>query len=164
MRRGCESWDCSMWSRERSGDVLSMCTNTWREVVKIKPGSFQRCPVTGPEAKKTNRNIAGSLQTSGNIFSQWRWLSAGTGCPGLLWSLHPWKCSKVMWTRSFAAGSRWSCLSMWFSKMNSRDRFQLWPFCYAVPRPNYFITYMYGWYNRNSDGGLWLLPADWNLV
>ena len=27
--------------------------------------------------------------TSGKTFSLWEWLSAGTGCPGRLWSRHP---------------------------------------------------------------------------
>jgi len=35
----------------------------------MKPGSFQQCPVTGPEATGTNWNTGGAIWTSGNTFT-----------------------------------------------------------------------------------------------
>lgn len=48
-------------------------------VKRREPGSFQWCPVTGQEAKCTNRNTKGSFSTSGDTFLLWGWLSAGRG-------------------------------------------------------------------------------------
>jgi len=36
------------------------------DIKKMEPGSFQLCPVTGPEAMHTNGNTVGSLWPSGN--------------------------------------------------------------------------------------------------
>ena len=44
-------------------------------------------------------------------FFHWGWRSIGTGCPETLWSLHPWRYSKAVWTWSWVTGCRWSCLS-----------------------------------------------------
>ena len=82
--------------------------------MRTEPGSFQWCPVTWPEAMGTNWNTGGSLWTSGNTFSLWGWWSTGTGCPGRLWSLHPWRYSKAIWTWSWAMRSGHPCLSRGF--------------------------------------------------
>lgn len=37
----------------------------------------------------SNRSTWGAIRTSGNTFSWWVW--SLTGCPGRLWSLHPWR-------------------------------------------------------------------------
>ena len=68
------------------------------------------CPVLGPEAMDTHWNTGGSLCTSGTL-SVWGWPNTGTGCPEMLWSLHPWRYSKAAWTWSWAAISGWPCLS-----------------------------------------------------
>jgi len=60
-------------------------------VKEMEPGSFQCCPVTGPEATGTNWNTGRSLWVLGNIFSLRGWHSTGTGCPERLWSIHPWR-------------------------------------------------------------------------
>ena len=36
--------------------------------------------------------------------------STSTGFPERLWSLHPWRYSKPVWTWSWTTGSRWPCL------------------------------------------------------
>lgn len=50
------------------------------------------------EAMGTNWNTVCYLWTLGNTFSQWVWLSTGTGCPESLRNLHPWKYSESVWT------------------------------------------------------------------
>jgi len=57
------------------------------------------------------------------------WPSPGAGCPGRLRTLHPWRCSEAVWTRSWATGCRWPCLSTGWDKMSSRDNFAPQPFC-----------------------------------
>ena len=102
----------SLKKRRLMRGILSMYINTWREGAKrMEPGSFQWCPVTGLQAMGTNWNTGGSLQTSGNTFSLWGGPSTGTGCPGRLWSLHPWRYSKSIWRQSWATGSMCCCLS-----------------------------------------------------
>jgi len=49
--------------------------------------------------------------------------------PEKLWSLHPWRQSKANWTSSWAACSRWPCLSRELDQLNSRGPFQPQPFC-----------------------------------
>ena len=65
----------------------------------------------GPEAVSTNWNTEGSIGTSGITFLLWGWPNTGTGYPQRLWSLHPWRYLQAVWTRSWAAGCRWPCLS-----------------------------------------------------
>ena len=56
IRKGWESWDCSVWRRIRRS--LPTYTNTWTEdIKKSEAGSFQWCPVTGQEAVDTNCNM-----------------------------------------------------------------------------------------------------------
>ena len=76
-----------------------MYINTWREGVKMTElGSFQCCPVTGPEAMSTNWNTGGPVWTSANTFFNCDGDQApGTGCPEKLWSLPPWRYSKAIW-------------------------------------------------------------------
>ena len=57
----------------------------------------------------TNWNIGGSVSTSRNTFLQP--LSTGTGYPGRLWTLHPRRYSKAVWTWSWATCSSCPCLS-----------------------------------------------------
>jgi len=42
--------------------ISSMCINTCREGAnKMEAGSFEWCPVTGPDEMGTNRNTEGSV-------------------------------------------------------------------------------------------------------
>lgn len=50
-----------------------------------------------------------SLNMSKNFTE--KMMSAGTSCPETWWSLHPWSYSEAMWMWSWAAYSRWLCLS-----------------------------------------------------
>ena len=144
MRRGWESWDFSAWRRESSEGISSTCTNTWRKSAQTGgAGSFQWCPVTGPEAMGTSWNIGGSLWISGNTFLLWGWLSTGTGCPERFWSLLPWGYSKAIWIRSWATGSRWPCLSRRLDQMTSRGPRQPQPFCDSVLTNSVFYSYFY---------------------
>lgn len=59
-------------------------------------------------------------------FSLWEWLNVGISVTEMLWSLHPYKYSKAIWTWSWAACSR--CL------------FQSWPFCDSSSRLGIFGT------------------------
>jgi len=54
-------------------------------------------------------SIGSSIWTRGRTSSLWGWWSPGTGCPGRLWILLLWRYSKLAWTRSYAACSRWIC-------------------------------------------------------
>jgi len=73
------------------------------------PDSFQWCPVTGQGAMGTNWSTGSSVWTRRRTSSLWGWWSTGTGCPGRLWSLLLWRCSKPAWMRSCAACARWPC-------------------------------------------------------
>ena len=75
---------CSLEKGKFTG-ISSTCRNTWREGAKrMEPGSFQWCPVTGPEATCTHWNTGDSLWTPGNTFLLWGWPSTCTGCSGRL--------------------------------------------------------------------------------
>ena len=91
------------------------------------PSSFQWHPVTGSEAIGTNCNARGSLLMLGNTFSLWGWQSTGTGC-GRLWSLHPWRYLKAIWTPALG-GPAWAGD---LSTMTSRGPLQSRPFCDSV--------------------------------
>ncbi|KAK4814561.1 hypothetical protein QYF61_023760 [Mycteria americana] len=52
------------------------------------------------------------------------------GCPERLWSLPPWRYSRVIRTWSWAAGCSWPCLSMeGLDQKTSRGPFTPQPFC-----------------------------------
>ena len=82
-----------------------MRTNTWREGAKrIKPGSFQWCPVTGQVVMHANWDTAVFPKQEERL-SLCGWLSTGTGCPEKLSSLIPWRYSKAIWMWSSTACS-----------------------------------------------------------
>jgi len=55
MRKDWESWDCFSLEKRRHRGILPMYINISREGAKrMEPGSFQWCPVTGPEAMGKN--------------------------------------------------------------------------------------------------------------
>ena len=110
-----------------------MLTNTWRVGVKrMGPSSFQWCPVTGQGAMGTSWSIGSSVWTWGRISSLWGWRSTGTGCPGRLWSLLLWRCSRPAWTRSCAACCGWPCFGRGLDWVTHRGPFQPPPFCDSV--------------------------------
>ena len=55
------------------------------------------------------------------MFLQWGWLSTGTGCPERLWSLHPQRQSKDIWSWPWATCSGGPCLSRGLDQMTARD-------------------------------------------
>ena len=125
MLKGLEHLSCEEKLRElglfslekrRVRGILLIYLNSWREGAKrTEPGSPQWCLVTGPEAMGTDWNTGGSVWASRKIFLLCRWVSNGTGCPGRVWSPNPWRCSKTVWTWSWATSSRWPCLGCWTS-------------------------------------------------
>ena len=87
-----------------------MPTNILRVGVKrMRPDSFQWCPVTGQGAKGTNWCMGSSVSTQRRTSSLWGWRSTGTGCPEGLWILLFWRYSTLIWSQSCAACSRWPC-------------------------------------------------------
>lgn len=46
-------------------------------------------------------DTTGPVWMQGNRFVLARWPSTGTGCPGRLWSLHPWRYWKTVWRNWF---------------------------------------------------------------
>jgi len=93
---------------KKAQGISSKHINIWREGAETtEPGSFQWCP----QAMGMNWNTARTVWTSGHTFLLWGWLRTGAGFPERLWSLHPWRYSKAVWTRSGTTGSRWPCLS-----------------------------------------------------
>ena len=84
-----------------------MLTNIRRvDVRRMGPNSFQQCPVTGQGAMGTNWSTGSSTWTWRRSSSLWGWRNPGKGCPGRLWSLILWRCSRPTWTRSCAACCR----------------------------------------------------------
>ena len=93
------------------------------------PGSFQWCPVTGPEAAGTNWNVGDFSWASGNIFSLWSSPSTGTGNPERWWSLPPWDLQKPSGhgPRQLALGG--PAWGRQLDKMTSRGPSQPQPVC-----------------------------------
>lgn len=78
---------------------------------KIKLGCVQWCPVTDLETKGTKWNTGGSIWTPGyTSYCEGNWAGPQIA-PERLCALSPWKYSEVIWTGSWATGSRWSWLN-----------------------------------------------------
>jgi len=76
-----ERWSVGLFSPEKRGlgGILSIDISTQREGAnRMEPGSFQWCPVTGPEAMGPNWNTGGSLWTPGKTLSPGGWPSTGS--------------------------------------------------------------------------------------
>lgn len=67
-----------------------------------EPYSCHQCPLMGQDA---NRLTCPSEHKKILLSFLWGWSNADTGCPGMLWSLHPWRYSKLNWTQSWATCS-----------------------------------------------------------
>jgi len=97
---------------------------------KMGPDSFQWCPATGQGATGTNWSTRNSIWTWGRTSSLWPWQSTATGFPESLWIFLLWRYSRPVWTRSFAACSRWLCFVP--GGWTHRGLFQPLPFCDSV--------------------------------
>lgn len=63
------------------------------------------------------------------LFSLWWWLSPGRGCPGRLWTHHPWRYWKGNWTKPWATCCNCPCFGQGVGLETTRDPSQpLW-FC-----------------------------------
>lgn len=70
-----------------------------------------------------NWNVGGFGWMSGDTFLLWKWLST-------VWrlSLHSLRYLKAVWTRSWAAGSRWHCLSRGVEQVSLQWSLSVWGF------------------------------------
>ena len=122
----------SLAKRRRRG-IPSVRANTWSKGVKMTdPGSFQWCPVTGPEAPGTHWNKGGSLWTSGNTFSLWGWPRTGTSCPERLWILLLEDIQKLSRHGPGQLTLRGHAWTGGLDQMTSRDPFHPWSFCVSA--------------------------------
>ena len=103
---------------ESPSSVKSTEVHTW-EFLKIMISShLRRCRILlfptlqVSSATGTNWSIGSSIWTWGRTSSLWGWRSTGPGCPGRLWSLLLWRCSRPAWMQSCAACCRWPCFGM----------------------------------------------------
>lgn len=76
-----------------------------------------------------------STPRQGNMFLLWGWTSSGTGCAGMLWTLHPQKYAKVQkpsghGPEQLALGS--PAWTRGLDKVTSRGPFQPQPYCDSV--------------------------------
>lgn len=101
---------------------------TSMSVLKFQYSSFFKvlewilCTIPGPEVMDIHWN-------SGNNFSLCRWPRADTVCLRRLWSLHPWRSSKSMWTYSWTTGCAWVG---GLHQIISRGSFPPQPFCVSM--------------------------------
>lgn len=73
---------------------------------------FQWCSVTEQRQWAPTEIKEAPSEHQGTLFPLWGCLSTGTGFPGRLWSLHPWRYSEVVRKDSWATSSRWP----WWSR------------------------------------------------
>jgi len=98
---------------------------------KVQRGQSQ-APVKGQEATGTNWNTGGSLWTSGNTSTLWRWSSTGTGCSrgyGVSILRDIQKPSGQSPGQRAPWGSAWA---EWLDQKTSRGPCQLQPSCDSV--------------------------------
>lgn len=74
-----------------------MHINIQREGAKrMERDPFQWCPVMDEEVMGANWHNRPCVNARKQV-----WPSTGTGCPGRLWSLHPWRYWKTVWGNWF---------------------------------------------------------------
>jgi len=133
MKKGWESWDCSTWRREASGESYQC---VWTPEGRVQRRLSQALLIgiqwwdQRPWAHTKTQEA--SLEHQELIFLLCEWLSTGTGCSGRWCSLLPWRHSRAVWTWSWAAGSRALRGPAWtgrLDEMTSRGPFQPLPVC-----------------------------------
>lgn len=94
--------------KKRLRGIFIIYLNSLREGAKrTEPGSF--CALWQDQRHGRHTRTQKTLKTSENSSLLWGWLSSGAGCPGLLWSLCPWRCSKAVSTWSWPkSGFTWA--------------------------------------------------------
>ena len=115
------------------------------------PGFVQWYQMTGPEAVGTN------WRTGGNTFLLWGWPNTSTCCPERLWSLRPWRSSKVIWT--------WSLTIAFRRPLLVQGGWRRWP----PDVPSYLNHSVLPWMEREGErksGRMrtsYLIPAVWDI-
>lgn len=56
-----------------------------------------------------------------SFFPLWGWLSSGRGCPGRLWTLHPWRYSIPNWSKPWLICCNWCCFGQGIGLENTRN-------------------------------------------
>lgn len=99
VQRKTQNWICSSWSC--SGKSLLLPTTPynrrmlWRRIQTLLRGTQWK---EGRQwAQVGTQEIL--TQSKGESFSLWGWSKNSRSCPETLWKLHPWRYSKLNWTR-----------------------------------------------------------------
>jgi len=98
----------------------------------MEPSSFQWCLARGQGAMGTNGSRGSSVWTWGRTSSLWGWRSAGTGCPGRLWSLLLWRYSDPPGQGPVQPAVGDPASAEGLDQMTHRGPFQPLPFCDSV--------------------------------
>lgn len=107
-------WAQGAERRESSRGILSLNVNTWWTLgmKRREPDSSLEYPVTVEEATSTNWNTWHFIWTEEIIFFfLWKWSNTGVVFPERLWSIHPWRYSKLNCKWSWSSCSSLSCFS-----------------------------------------------------
>lgn len=120
------------WRRSRR--IFLMDIYFWRKGAnRTEPGSFS--VLLGDSTRVNGHKLEHRIFHS-NIrkhFSLWGWLNPATGCPGSLWSLHPWQIQKQSEHTPWQADLSGSTWSGGLDQMTSRVPFQSQTFCGSMP-------------------------------
>ena len=99
MRKGWETWGCSVWRRKDREDLL----NTYKYLMSGSQMDGARLFSVSSSRAKGNRHKIKHKNFHTNVRKKlfiWGWQNTGTGCPERLWSLFLWGCSKSFWRLS----------------------------------------------------------------
>jgi len=98
-----ESWGCSAWISEGSGETREWPFCMWRGAIRKKgTDSLAGSVVTGQGHMISNVKSIDFSWIPGKSLLQWGWWSTGTGCPGKWWMSHLWRHSRWGWTGLWA--------------------------------------------------------------